>query len=108
MMLDVINQAILQGDDYDPIIVALSAEIRRVQDSLAETIASGGRVQLLMTATLIDSAGRTTALHLPGYDTIAIGAPSPFARFNLALDERAVSELRAAEAFAPIAASMKK
>ena len=106
-MASVIDRVVLQGDDYDPVIVTLTEEVRAVQDALANTIAQGGRVQILMTATLIDSGGRPTALHLPGYDTIALGAPTPFARFNLTLDQRAMAELNAAAAFAPLATSIQ-
>lgn len=107
-LMDVIDQAILGGPDYDPLVQALTTRLRRVQDDVAALIARGGRVQILMAATLIDSAGRATALHLPGYDTISTGPPTPLARFNLALDQRAMNELQAAEAFAPIAADIRR
>ena len=103
-LAQVIDDALLKDSEqnYDALIGALTDELRKLQDELSAGIARGGQVQVLMTATLTDSAGRPTALHLPGYDDVQIGAPVPFARFNLALDDRARAELAAAEAFVPV------
>ncbi len=88
--------------DYAAMADVLREHVQRVDQELARKVAEGPKVGVLVAATLVDSTGKETALHLDGYDTIAVGSPTPFPRFRLAPSERARAELAAAAALAPL------
>jgi hypothetical protein len=95
-----INQAILK--DYAEVARILEQFLARASNDLAAKLTADHALQVLMTANLVDSSGRTTALHLDGYDSIATGDPVPFARFQIQLDQRTQDEFAAAKALAPL------
>jgi ElaB/YqjD/DUF883 family membrane-anchored ribosome-binding protein len=72
-------------------------EARVLTDELARRLQSGQKIQVSMEAMLIESLGRSTPVHLDGYDRIQVGDPRPFQRIRLAVDERTQKELAAAE-----------
>jgi len=76
--------------------------LRRASDELAQKLTADRALQVLVSANLVDSGGRTMPLHLDGYDAIGTGDPVPFARFQLQLDDRTVREFEAAKAFVPL------
>lgn len=96
-----LNNAVL-GKDYTRLAEVLRDRIQQLDQDLVRAIAEGPKVGVLVTATLVDSTGKQTALHLEGYDTIAVGNPTPFPRFRLAPDERTRTELDAATKLAPL------
>jgi hypothetical protein len=93
--------------DYAAMADVLRNEVQKLEADLSRRVIEGPKIQVLMTATLVDSEGRETALHLDGYDSIATGTATPFPRFRLTLDERARRELAAAAALAPLVAAIE-
>lgn len=97
-----LNAAFGKGGDYADVAQVLQEFLKRASDDLAGRLTADHALQVLMTATLVDSSGRATALHLDGYDSISTGDPVPFARFQMQLDQRTQQEFAAAEALAPV------
>jgi len=88
--------AVTEGD-YQPMAQALATNLRATADELARRAREGNGVEVYMEAKVVDPAGRATRVHLDGYDSLALGNPTPFARFQTVVDERTQRDLMAAQ-----------
>lgn len=96
-----LSMAIL-ANDYQPIGNVLEEEAVRLGALLADRITVQGKVEILITATLISSDGSSRPVHLDGYDSYDVGGPVPFNRFQVTTDERTAKEVAAAESMADL------
>jgi len=83
----------------------LASEVDSARQELAESLKHEG-LRVRMSAHIV-GALKSAQIHLAGYDTIATGAPVPFQRFRIALDERAKAEVEASENLATLLSQLK-
>lgn len=102
-LYDEVGMAMLEGEDYQPVVDVLNRRLNELGDELARRIDEGLDIDVTMRAHLISSAGARTPVHLDGHDDAVVGEPTPFPRAQVAVDERTRAELAAADGLADIA-----
>lgn len=97
-----LDLAISEGD-YAPLAEAVNTGLRHTGEELSKRARLGSNVEVYMEAKIVDRAGHATRVHVDGYDSMAQGTPTPFARYQTVVDERARRDLMAAQSMANFA-----
>ncbi len=75
----------------------IELRLGEIAEELAARVAAGAKVAVQMEGRLRTGAFGTIPVHLDGYDHIEVGDPTPFNRFQIAVDKRTMAELEAAD-----------